>query len=393
MKSFPNYHMAKLNLINFRTLLLFIIIVTNVYSFPLQYKILLDIFYLFFCFRNNMENMKNNYVLSGSVFLFFYIIVVSIFNENTNLYVVGKPLRFIFVIIAYMIYSSYLKKCSYAEIFYTVTAALSIHMIVVYVEMFFPVSKPFFYSFLDEFKEDTLEASFRAFGLCASFDEAGLILCVLIVLFGIAYRKNHSSFFILLEFIAYIGCFLVGRTAMVLSTLLILMDILKFFLRHKLLSSLIIFPALVYLGYHVYDYVVDIIEATDMRDSYADSSLEVLTGRMLYYPDTMFGWLFGTGRDAEASDIGYIKLLHQVGILGSLFIFHMYYYTNMHLRKYRKVNINAYLFMTMFVLMLFFYNSKGLFLYARGINDLYFLLYFILLKKLSYENNQIRRVL
>lgn len=385
--------MSFLKYINLRTMLLFIIIVTNVYSFPLQYKVVLDIFYLFFCFGKNIGKLESNYVLGCSIFLFIYIVLVSVVNENTYLYVIGKPIRFIFATFIYIVYSNLFKKCKYIEVLYIVIAALSIHMIVVYIETIYPISKPFFYSFLDEYKEDTLAASFRAFGLCASFDEAGLILCVLIVLFGIAYRRNHNVIFFLLELIAYVGCFLVGRTAMILSTFLILMDLIKFFLKHKLLSAFIIIPALAYLGYHGYVYAVDIVEATDMRDSYSESSVDLLTGRMLYYPDSLFGWLFGTGRDTETSDIGYIKLLHQVGIIGSFIIFHMYFLTNLHLRKYRKINKNAYFFMTMFLLMLLYYNYKGLFLYARGTNDLYFLLYFIFLRKLSYENNQIRRIL
>lgn len=380
-------------LLNFRILLLFIIIVTNVYSFPLQYKVALDLFYLFFCFGKKIEKLEKNYIMGGAIFLLVYVIIVSIINGTAELYTIGKPLRFIFAMFIYIMYSNYFKKCSYNEIFYTVIAALSVHLLTVYAETINPALKPIVYSFLDEYKDDTLAASFRAFGLCASFDEAGLILCVLVVLFGIAYRKTNTLLFFVFELLAFVGCFMVGRTAMLLSSLLILLDLFGIFIKHKVISIFVVIPILAYIGYHGFVYAMDIIEATNMRDSYSESSANLLTGRMLYYPDSLFGWLFGTGKDAEASDIGYIKLLHQVGIIGSLFIFHMYYLTNRHLRKYHQLNPKAYYFMTMFVLMLFFYNYKGLFLYARGTNDLYFLLYFILLRKLSYENNQIRRVL
>lgn len=121
-------------------------------------------------------------------------------------------------------------------------------------------------------------------------------------------------------------------------------------------------------------------------------SIEVLTGRMLFVPDSIGTLLLGDGYwrnpigtgNYVPSDIGYIRSIYYVGVLGSMLIYIWYGFFWYTLRRLTtEPNIRA--FINASVVALFVSHAKFPFLYASTTLVFCFLLFFVL-----YTDHQAR---
>ena len=320
-------------------------------------------------------------IIISAILLGVYTLFICIINTSDSLYAIGKPLRFIFTLVIFAYLSTRFAKYNIKEIVIALVLALLIHLAFVYLEFFIPSLKIVIISYLDTEKEDIINLPLRAFGLCSSFDGAGLVLCVLQALLWMLTLQKKSALLFSLCLLSYVGCFMVSRTSMLVSTIFMILILISFAKNNKKFLFFFIVPVFIIAGFYVYDLAKDILSDNIIEQSYRMESSEKLTGEMLYLPDSVFGTLFGTGDRSEFSDIGYINQIFMVGILGLLWILSIYYQTYIAVRRMRyQYKYETWFLIIMLVLLLAF-NYKLSFLYSRSVSDVYFLLVFIMLRK------------
>lgn len=320
-------------------------------------------------------------IIITAILLGVYTLFICLINTSDSLYAIGKPLRFVFTLVIFAYLSTRFAKYNIKEIVSALVLALLIHLAFVYLEFFIPSLKTVILSYLDTEKEDIINLPLRAFGLCSSFDGAGLVLCVLQALLWMLTLQKKSALLFSLCLLSYVGCFMVSRTSMLVSTIFMVLILISFAKNNKKFLFFFIVPVFIIAGFYVYDLAKDILSDNIIEQSYRMESSEKLTGEMLYLPDSVFGTLFGTGDRSEFSDIGYINQIFMVGILGLLWILSIYYQTYIAVRRMRyQYKYESWFLIIMLVLLLAF-NYKLSFLYSRSVSDVYFLLVFIMLRK------------
>lgn len=370
-------------------MVIFLLVVINIYSLPLFITIIGNLAILLMCgslFAPTGNTPNHKIVFSMIIVLTLYTLFVCMSADEISTYTIGKPLRMFVIYFMFSLMSRKLCRYSMVEITSGIVAGLLLHLICVYIQFFIPVSKMLFYIILDTNDKDSIiEFPLRAFGLCSSFDAAGLCLCVLMVLLWVIFKHCHNILYFILSVITLAGCFMVGRTAMLVSSVFFIFMLFSLFKVNKkyFIISTVIFYLIFYFAWGI---AQNILDNDIIGNSYRDESVEYLTDDMLYFPQTLIGTVFGTGVSSDSSDIGYIKIIHMIGLVGTVMVLYMYLWTIGKLRPYKRQEISVYTFMVLFLMLLLLYNYKLLLLYASGINDLYFLLYFILTRRMTLKS-------
>lgn len=370
----------------FHVLPVFLVFFFNLYSFPLSITLRVELAVcLFVLFSSSVITYGNKYIrniIISAFFLGVYTVLVCFINGSDSIYALGKPLRFIFTLVIFAFLSTRFAKYSKKEIVIALALALLIHLVFVYVEFFIPTLKPVVFSYLDSEKEDILNFPLRAFGLCSSFDGAGLIICVFQALLWLLSLKEKSTLIFFLCLISFVGCFLVSRTSMLVSTMFMVLIIVSFVKNNKKILFFFVIPVFIIGGYYLYGLVNDILSNNIIEESYRLESTEKLTGEMLYLPETLLSTLFGTGDRSQMSDIGYVNQIFMVGVVGMIWILSIYYQTFLVVRKMRHLFVYESWFLFIVLVLLLVYNYKLSFLYSRSVSDVYFLIFFIMMRKM-----------
>ena len=377
----------------FHIIVIFLLTASNAFSFPLWLSLGIDALLALFLGGKGYRKVSKSErgLISLLVVLCIYTILVCVVNVEFNSYTLGKPLRLIVFYALFIYLSGRLSTYKIGEIAGGVLLALLMHLACVYVQFFIPSQKLFFSSFLrfDDKVDEIIEDPLRAFGLDASFDGAGLDICILLVLLWLMFKRKRDIKFFLLGCVSLLGCFMVGRTAMLVGTFIFVMMLMSLLKKNKI--YFVITSAIVAVGvFCVWDLVQFYLNSNDVTQSYRPETVNWLTSdRMLFLPESFFGAIIGTGISPSNSDIGYIKIIHMIGFVGLGQVLHLYFYTIRAIKPYKKVDKDVYIFMLLFLMLLLAYNYKLLLLYSSGINDIYFLLTFIILRKqaLAYANN------
>lgn len=204
-----------------------------------------------------------------------------------------------------------------------------------------------------------------------------------------------------------------SRTGMLIGVIIFIIVSLYLFLFKKqrsFFSTLLFMAAGVYFLYAV---VLPIIAST--TDSFlSETSFNRLDNSNRDYTEgTVSGLLTGShttaikeisnidlivGRGIDpnqiynmATDIGYIKLIYHIGIVGLFSIFVLYFKLFRKCFSLLKENINIEekiisSFISWFIIILIIFNYKSLEIYSRGTNDLLLMLFFLLIFSLKKRN-------
>lgn len=389
--------MKRNNISLFHVLVIFVLTAANAFSFPLWVSLAVDVTAAIFLGGSviSMGSKKERSIIYRLIVLCAYTFIVCLCNFEFSSYTLGKPLRLIVFYALFIYLTGTLAKYKTQEIAFGVLLALLLHTTCVYLQFFIPSTKEIFFTFLRfDDKIEIIEDPLRAFGLDASFDGAGLDICILIVLIWRMFLRSRRIVFFLLGGFSLLSCFMVGRTAMLVGSVVFAMMMFSLMKKHK---RYFMFACVIMLFgvYYVWDLFQFYMDNYDVINSYRPETVTALTSkRMVFLPDTFLGCIFGTGLTAASSDIGYIKIIHMIGFLGLFFVLYLYLATIKLIKTFKKIDKDVYMFMFFFLLLLLAYNYKLLLLYSRGINDIYFLLIFIILRKQSTinANNQISRL-
>ncbi len=369
----------------FHIFLIYILVVANVYSFPLYVSIIVDL--ILFVITGAFYTQKKIWKEGNSkdVFIFLtilllYTIIVCVANQQITADTIGKPLRLLLFCCIIYVMSRKLSCYSNREIIYGIGLGFLTHLACIYIQFFLPETKMFFFGFLDTEKEQITSYSLRAFGLHSSYDASGLTLCLSIVFWGQLFKHTKNYLLFLLCFACFVACFVVSRMTMAVGTIVFVYSLLPLLKKNKVVFMFILIPLITIVSFYIMNYAERLLTQNVVEYSYGESSYDSLLG-MLYLPDFWEGTIFGTGQAPSGIDPGYIKIIHTIGLLGLFLVLIFYWKTIRAIDFCKRRHPDIFHFMVMFLVLLLVYNSKLLLLYSRGLNDLFFILTFIILKK------------
>jgi len=222
---------------------------------------------------------------------------------------------------------------------------------------------------------------------------------------------QNTGFFryIIFSFIFFVSVFFVSRMNMVFMFVVMIFSIRSWFTRGKInrltklvISSMLIVSSYVFvkLVYPILYYTVPLINqyfiSTNIKTqnysiSYGSGSQAYLLDIMWKIPESITGFIFGTGALPVRSDIGYVKVLFMTGIIGILILIFYYGYIIRALKrkliiidKYRLNTYDSYIknipkSFIVIISLLFLYNFKNLFLFSRTFHELIIILFFTFL--------------
>jgi len=303
-------------------------------------------------------------------------------------------------------------RCDLNKLLNIYVLALLIHAIAIISVILMPEIRPF----LDTYTGYTGKIlPIRSCGLLSGYDSAGF-LCLLGVILSFSMfvfkgRKGNLYLFSLLIFLMAI--FLTGRFSIVLGIMLnffILAYLLfKGSIKLKVISPVILFMfVLTFVNFvlplftsidQLAEYVGHYESSIDFSKSYGVGGYDALTERMWIFPDSFLGLLFGLGIDPPV-DIGYVRILFMVGIVGFTILLGTYIYVGVKSYKIFRTSLNhtcnrftnvkltsikvASCVMLMLIVLIFIFNVKLLFFHSRIFYELMIILFFSTLR--SYKD-------
>jgi hypothetical protein len=240
----------------------------------------------------------------------------------------------------------------------------------------------------------------RSFGLTSGYDTAGYLCVVgaLISSISIYFRKSKTDLVALVIFIA--AAMFTSRSTMVLIFLLIAGFSIVFLVRGRWSLKVVSATYLAVGSGVAITYVLPLIIASfawgggsssefEFAASFAATDLSLWWDSMWRLPDSSLELLFGSGSIIETSDVGYVKMIFMIGILGFLIVLAMYgYMLFVALRMRRSAQRGEWspdtetwvllLSLTIFIVALFLMNIKNLYFLTRGYHELMIIMFFYL---------------
>lgn len=325
------------------------------------------------------------YSIIFSILILSFTLLVSLFNLTFDEYVIGRFLRLLVntILLCLFINNLNFKKKSF---FNSIVLVLSFNTLLVIFQYYFPQIKLNF--LLVTGFNRSLDMS-RSFGMFASYDATGLLTCIFILFSWYLYCNSKKKIYLFLFITSFSTSIFISRFTMIVSVFVFLYCILYYLKRNNLISFKIIFlfSFLFYIGYYVLGEIYFIISKSINGDSvvnksYSSSSGNIIVNEMIFFPDTLPELLLGTGLSSQSSDIGFIKLIFMIGIIGLFLVIYYYYKTYKKLIKTikPKFNFNYHeyrnlkFFLVGFIIINFIFNFKLLLIYSKGFYELYLLL-------------------
>jgi hypothetical protein len=254
--------------------------------------------------------------------------------------------------------------------------------------------------FLVNFSGNDRVRPFRASGLLAGFDMAGLFCLLGLLLLALNLIDiKHAIFRLFFYLTFFLGAFFTSRITLLLFSSIFIVKLLFYLtssrdpLSKRISIFLIITTASIYI---FYIYLLPVFELTfslgliDVSDSQAEdiSSRNSLNSgeswrEMLFFPKDFSSLFFGTGADQPNSDIGYVKDIFRYGVIGVLFSltahFFILFFSSSLKYTERKIRIFQWCIFCLMLLM----SVKNNYFFTRGIFSVFLL-------SLCVETNSLR---
>ncbi|MDX2505425.1 MAG: hypothetical protein QNL62_13250 [Gammaproteobacteria bacterium] len=274
-------------------------------------------------------------------------------------------------------------------------AVLLVNAIVIIASIFIPEIKSYLaglYGFNKKF------VALRSFGLTAGYDTAGY-LCIFGAIFSFArayYKTGISYSIIALVFI--VAAIFTSRSAMMLAATLITGVCVVFVLKGRW-SLKVISVGYIVAGVSVaFYYVVPLILSSfffqtsdvDYTSNYAVTDLSSWYETMWILPEHTASVLLGTGKVVQTSDLGYVRMIYMIGVLGLLLVALMYIYMFFVIKALSRsakcgcfqidLGGRVLVFSLLAILLLMYIiNFKNLYFLSRGYHELIVILFFFIL--------------
>jgi hypothetical protein len=281
--------------------------------------------------------------------------------------------------------------------------SLGFHVLLVIAQLIFPnlsfITAPIF----GFEREATIleQYTLRKLGASSSYDTASLLSVVSIIFFYFKYKNKSSTISLLMIAASFLASLLSSRTGIAFSVITMSIIFLQSMVRAKgfyklfLISvfsgvALITYITLLPIVLHTLGFSPTSQSASSELISQSDygttGTLDALTNEHLQpldqpLRDLAIGYAIDPNSINRFTDIGYVKLIYHVGIIGTFFLIliHLYMFTQM--RRYSRskfLSKDERLLTSMgsiIIILLLAFNYKSLSLYSRGMGDLIFFIF------------------
>ena len=256
----------------------------------------------------------------------------------------------------------------------------------------------------------------RKLGASSSYDTASLLSVLALTFFYLQFHQSHRKSLLLMMVLSFIATLMSSRMGIAFSMSIIALISIRGLLNARMWGKgvIVIGASCFYVFSYLYVYPIFAhslgISDLTSRDtglifSPADygttGTLEALTGEFLEPLNQPLGdLLIGFGLDPNSisrfSDIGYVKMIYHVGIIGTVLIMLSHtYMCVMLMRRGRWTKRGAELstirqFLFIVLLLGIAFNYKSLELYSRGVGDFIFIVFlFLASTRRTVESNRI----
>ncbi|MGB6055994.1 MAG: hypothetical protein WBG17_12235 [Burkholderiaceae bacterium] len=244
----------------------------------------------------------------------------------------------------------------------------------------------------------------RKLGASSSYDTASLLSIAALLFFYFQFKQGKGSMYFLMAAVAFVATLMSSRTGMALSFLVAIALFLQAILKARLIWKLVIVFGfagfLVAMYITLFPLLLQTLGLTELQSDDASfvfaatdygttGTLVALTEDHLKPLDQpLSGLIIGFGVDPNTigleTDIGYVKLIYHVGIVGTLVILftHLYMliatymFAGASVRDSDRALIARFLFALIAISLAF--NYKSLELHSRGIGDFIYMLFLFL---------------
>lgn len=351
-------------------------------------------------------------ILVISFVICVWALFIMIINWNFNTYVFGKYFRVVISSILLMMIVNIMKPET-SQLISALSFLFLAHVFFVFIQVYFPqldVPMAKIFGFNREEEIITL-MSIRKLGLSSSYDTAALISLTSMIFFFLRYLSRPKVIFILLSLLSLASTVRISRTGMVIGFLifaLFSLYLIRRFKGRKRIALISLFSMGMLLSIYL---MLPIIAASTVsfflesqsngqvvsNDDYSTGSTFTLLNSL--YASMQISWVgfvFGLGIDPNYlanrhTDIGYIKIIYHVGMIGAVLIFYLHYYfyqTTIELKKRFLSNSNLILisnFIILYIVLLGVMNVKSLEIYSRGAYELLLISFLVLIYSIPKE--------
>lgn len=294
--------------------------------------------------------------------------------------------------------------------------SLTILAVVMLAQIIFPSVQPSFagiYGFNKALRE------YRAFGLTAGYDSAGYLVAFCSILALALYVVTKKKSYFTLSLVSGAAVMFSSRSAMALFAGLFMMMVfliskknLRRFFRSIPMSGVILLAVILYVTplflstfewFSDYGMPVSGIEY-EFTTQFAKTSLMGGYADMWFLPQGIWEAVFGTARNIDSSDIGYIQIIFMGGFVLLAFILSFYIYSSfILLRALRdsfslqtiaeRAHLEALQFsIIMIAAIMVVGNLKNLYFLTRGYHELFIILCFSGLGFCQYYKRRRRQI-
>lgn len=344
----------------------------------------------------------NGIILSALFVLITWLLIISLYRGDMEIEVILKYTRNAINITLFAVIIG-VTNISAKLLLSALSVSLGFHVLLVIAQLIFPnlsfITAPIF----GFEREITIleQYTLRKLGASSGYDTASLLSLASIIFFYLQYTTKSSAIFLLMIALSFLASLLSSRTGIVFSVIIISGIFLQGMIRAKGLYKLLLIS--LSLGFALMAYIAllpiashslgfsptsqsGISELISLSDYGTTGTLDALTNEHLQpldqpLRDLAIGYAVDPNSINRFTDIGYVKLIYHVGIVGTAFLILIHLYMLAQLRRYSRskfLSKDEHLLTSMgsiIILLLFAFNYKSLCLYSRGIGDLIFFIF------------------
>lgn len=394
-----------------KKIILFLFVFFNYYNpisvyLTLILNILLILFILFLDGRTIIR--FNRYIIVFTLFILIWAIFIMIVQSNINMYVLGKYLRVTASTLLIMVICSGLRVSS-KQLIGVLQVIFFIHILSIGMQFAFPqLNIPMANLFGFE-RESTIisKMSTRNLGCTSSYDTASLISITSMVFFILLYVVRKKNKYLLLASLSLFSCTRTSRIGMALGALFFVVLIIFYYYKTKrkkrLASIFFLLCGIALIDKVILPIIVSSQNTFLSETNYSNANIstadyttttpgELISRHLSAMNAPILDLIVGFGIDpnrlaGRETDIGYVKMIYHIGIIGLILILFLYLYV---FRKTIIIKKNSYKqsaefilssFLVLYVILLMVMNFKSLEMYSRGSHDLLLIIFCFLTNK------------
>jgi hypothetical protein len=356
-------------------------------------------------------------VLLAAYFVLAWLLVVAIYRGGeVELFVLLKYARVaLFVTLFTIIFATY--PITIAAIIKALNFSLAFHVLLVFLQIKFPDLSSLTAPIFGFTREETIleQYTLRKLGASSSYDTASLLSVSALLFFYIQYAQKKGNLYLFMAVASFIATLMSSRTGIALSLLIVGVICFRMILVASLIQKIVAFLVIVIVLSFGYQFILPLfihslggseLSTSDAHLFFAaadygtSGTLHALTDdhlQPLKRPifDLFIGYVVDPNTIGRPTDVGYVKFVYHVGILGATVIIlaHLYMLAvirNILLRddKDREINLIGYFLFCLIVITLAF-NYKSLEIHSRGIGDIIYMLFLFLVLYRKRKNSKL----